>query len=47
MSHVTVCARSGQGRASFYKEITGKIVAELEVGRLPWVRPWGSLRSRR
>ena len=23
-------------------EITGKILAELEAGRLPWVQPWGT-----
>ena len=47
MSHVTVRARFGQDRASVYQKITGKIVAELKVGPLPWVRPLGSLRSRR
>ncbi|WP_296739697.1 zincin-like metallopeptidase domain-containing protein [Mesorhizobium sp.] len=27
-------------RASLYDEITGKIIAELEAGRFPWVQPW-------
>ena len=29
-------------RASLYQEITDKIIAELETGRLPWVQPWGT-----
>lgn len=28
-------------RASLYDEVTGRIVSELEAGRLPWVQPWG------
>lgn len=28
-------------RANLYDEVTGRIVAELEAGRLPWVQPWG------
>src|SRR6516225_796199 len=35
-------ARTGQGRASLYDEITDKIIAELEAGRVPWVQPWGT-----
>jgi len=34
--------RPGSDRASLYQEITDKIIAELEAGRLPWVQPWGS-----
>ena len=30
-------ARSG--RTSLYDEITGKIIAELEAGRVPWSSP--------
>ena len=41
MSHAAVRARPGQDRTSLYKEITDKIIAELEAGRLPWVQPWG------
>jgi len=33
--------RTGTDRANLYDEITGKIIAELEAGRLPWVQPWG------
>jgi antirestriction protein ArdC len=28
-------------RASLYDEVTAKIIAELEEGRIPWVQPWG------
>jgi antirestriction protein ArdC len=42
MSRSAVRARPGQDRTSLYEEITNKIIAELEAGRLPWVQPWGS-----
>ncbi len=42
MSSKTTRARSGSDRANIYDEITGKIIAELEVGRVPWVQPWGA-----
>ena len=29
-------------RTNLYDDITDKIIAELEEGRLPWVQPWGS-----
>jgi antirestriction protein ArdC len=35
-------ARVGEGRASLYNQITDKIIAELEAGRIPWVQPWGT-----
>ncbi|MCF1743103.1 ArdC family protein [Paradevosia shaoguanensis] len=34
--------RTGADRANLYDEITGKIIAELEAGRVPWVQPWGT-----
>lgn len=34
-------ASSGKDRTSLYSEITSRIITELEVGRLPWVQPWG------
>jgi antirestriction protein ArdC len=34
--------RAGESRASLYDEITDKIIAELEAGRVPWVQPWGT-----
>ena len=42
MSRHTARARSGQDRTSLYEEITDKIIAELEAGRVPWVQPWGT-----
>jgi antirestriction protein ArdC len=42
MSSKTVSARPGHDRASLYDEITGKIIAQLEAGRVPWVQPWGT-----
>jgi antirestriction protein ArdC len=42
MSRHTARARSGQDRTSLYAEITDKIIAELEGGRVPWVQPWGT-----
>ena len=42
MSRKTTSARAGQDRTSLYDEITGKIISELEVGRVPWVQPWGT-----
>jgi antirestriction protein ArdC len=33
-------------RANLYAEITDKIIAELEAGRIPWVQPWGSPTAR-
>ncbi|UCI09480.1 ArdC family protein [Mesorhizobium sp. B1-1-8] len=35
-------ARAGASRASLYNDITDKIVAELEAGRVPWAQPWGT-----
>jgi N-terminal domain of anti-restriction factor ArdC len=34
--------RTGEDRASLHDEITNKIIAELEAGRVPWVQPWGT-----
>jgi len=31
-------------RQSLYGEVTSRIIAELEEGRLPWVQPWDSAR---
>lgn len=33
---------SGTDRTSPYEEITGKIIADLEAGHVPWVQPWGT-----
>lgn len=31
-----------EDRTSLYAEITSKIIADLEKGRVPWVQPWGN-----
>ena len=43
MSKNAARGRTGQDRTSLYQEITDKIIAELEAGRVPWVQPWGSV----
>lgn len=35
-------SRTGADRTNLYDDITNKIIAELEHGRLPWVQPWGT-----
>lgn len=35
-------ARKSGTRTNFYDDITDRIIAELEEGRLPWVQPWGT-----
>ena len=35
-------ATSSAEHANLYDEITSKIIAELEAGRLPWAQPWGT-----
>jgi len=42
MPHSAARARAGRDRTSLYQEITDKIIAELEAGRVPWVQPWGT-----
>ena len=42
MSIHTERVRAGESRASLYDEITDRIIAELEAGRVPWVQPWGT-----
>jgi antirestriction protein ArdC len=32
-------------RGNLYDEVTAKIIAELEGGRIPWVQPWGTAGS--
>ena len=33
-------------RTDLYSEITHKIIAQLEAGRVPWVQPWGTAAAR-
>ncbi len=35
-------AGARRDRTNLYYEITDKIIAELEAGRVPWVQPWGT-----
>jgi antirestriction protein ArdC len=46
MSKHSERARAGASRANLYDEITDKIIAELEAGRVPWVQPWGTAAAR-
>jgi antirestriction protein ArdC len=43
MPHSAARARAGRDRTSLYQQITDKIIAELEAGRVPWVQPWGTV----
>ena len=38
------CSR--RDRTTLYNEITNKIIAELEAGRVPWVQPWGTAEAK-
>ncbi|MFG1314643.1 ArdC family protein [Xanthobacter autotrophicus] len=42
MSRHDRSARTGSDRTNLYDDITNKIIAELETGRVPWVQPWGT-----
>jgi antirestriction protein ArdC len=42
MSRQSTSDRAGKDRASLYAEITDRIIAELDAGRVPWVQPWGT-----
>lgn len=42
MSRYDRSPHAGSDRANLYDEITDKIIAELEAGRVPWVQPWGT-----
>lgn len=35
-------SRTIDQRQSLYAEVTARVIAELEKGRLPWVQPWDS-----
>jgi len=42
MPHTAFRRRSEPDRTTLYQDITARIIAELEAGRLPWVQPWDS-----
>jgi antirestriction protein ArdC len=46
MSRSSPRARAARDRTSLYQEITDKIIAELEAGRVPGVQPWGTLAAK-
>lgn len=37
--------RRDSERPSLYRQVTDKIVGELEAGRVPWVQPWGRAKA--
>ena len=39
--------RSPRPINSLYAEVTDRIIAELEAGRLPWVQPWEGAKAGR
>jgi antirestriction protein ArdC len=43
MPHPAPAHKSFTDRNSLYHEITDKIIAELEQGRVPWVQPWANV----
>ena len=34
--------KSFPDKPNLYQDVTDKIIAELDAGRVPWVQPWGS-----
>ncbi|KAB2722438.1 DUF1738 domain-containing protein [Brucella intermedia] len=42
MSRHDRAPRPAKDRTNLYDDITGKIIADLEAGRFPWVQPWGT-----
>jgi antirestriction protein ArdC len=38
-------SRPGGERANLYQDITDRIIAELEAGRVPWVQPWAAAKA--
>ncbi|MES2159187.1 MAG: zincin-like metallopeptidase domain-containing protein [Pseudomonadota bacterium] len=45
MAHQRPTVRAGTDRTGLYQDITDKIIAELEAGRVPWVQPWASAKA--
>lgn len=45
MAHSSSRRRAGSDRPTLYQDITDKIIAELEAGRVPWVQPWASAKA--
>jgi antirestriction protein ArdC len=45
MRHDNQQPAGGQSRANLYQEVTDRVIAELEKGCVPWVRPWDQSKS--
>ena len=45
MTQIAQTSRGRFARAPLYEQITDRIIAELETGRLPWVQPWDAGRA--
>ena len=45
MPHPAPAHKSFADRNSLYQQITDKIIAELEQGRVPWAQPWSNVRA--
>jgi len=45
MAHSSPRRRAASDRPTLYQDITDKIIAELEAGRVPWVQPWASAKA--
>src|SRR3546814_8341095 len=39
------CAMPERKRETIYQEVTDRIIAELEAGRVPWAQPWGAAKA--
>jgi antirestriction protein ArdC len=46
MSKHDARVRPSAERTNLYDEITGRILSELDAGRLPWIQPWGTAVAR-
>lgn len=44
MAHARTTRTAGE-RTNLYEQITSRIIAELEAGRVPWAQPWGSSKA--
>lgn len=44
MAHARTTRSAGE-RTNLYEQITRRIIAELEAGRVPWVQPWDSSKA--
>ena len=45
MRHDKQQPAGGQSRANLYQGVTDRVIAELEKGCVPWVRPWDQSKS--